>query len=91
VTPSKTPNTTSPAHGDIVVARDAAKKKVYSLSVVPGPPQMLCPSYEEAVSRASAWAAANKVATWLTQDGQMFTPLAADGSGAERLKKPAMA
>lgn len=64
---------TGPAHGDVLIARDKTEKKACTLSVVPGPPQMRCPTYEDAISTASAWASQKRVAIWFTKDGRIFT------------------
>jgi hypothetical protein len=90
MTPSTPTDTTGPAQGDVLIARDTTHTKAYALSVVPGPPQMHCPTYEDAMSTAVAWASQRRVAIWFTQDGQTATPVSpARGPAAtQRVNKP---
>lgn len=64
--------------------------KAYTLSVVPSPPQVRCPTYVDAMSAAAAWASQRHVAIWFTQDGHNFTPvsLAEEPAAAHSLDKP---
>lgn len=71
-----------PADGDVLIARDKDHKHAYTLSVMPGPPQMPCPTYEKAVSTAVVWASRRRVAIWSTQDGQIFTAVSPTGKSA---------
>jgi len=62
-----------PRFGDVLIARDADKG--YTLSVVPGEPQLRHPTYELALSKAKVWALRHNVAVWFTQDGERFVKL----------------
>lgn len=77
---------TGPAHGDILVAKDPVQEKAFTLSVVPGPPQVRCATYEDAVSTASGWAIQGHVEIWFTRDGQVFTPVSLAGAPATTRK-----
>lgn len=88
---SSTPTgTTGPTHGDVLIARDKTQQKAYTLSVVPGPPQVRCTTYEDAMVTAVAWTSQRGVGIWLTQDGQTFTPVlpAGEPAAAHRVNKP---
>lgn len=90
MTSSMSVEAAGPARGDLLIAKDKAEKKAYTLSVVPGRPQMRCPTYERAVLTASAWASRQHVAIWLTEDGRAFTPVRMTGkwAAASEVKKP---
>ena len=64
----------APAHGDILIAKDTADRKASCvLSILPGPAQIRCQTYDHAVSTASAWALQQSVTIWFTQNGSTFT------------------
>ena len=66
-----------PAKGDIVISLDSsARNPSYALSVVPGPEQIRCQTYELALSAASRWAVQRRVSVWRTEDGRTFTLVA---------------
>jgi hypothetical protein len=60
----------TPAPGDILIANDSDDQASYALSVVPGPPQLRCRTYEQAMTVARAWAAQRGVAIWKKDDGR---------------------
>jgi hypothetical protein len=83
----------SPAHGDVVIARDAKRGNAYTISVVPGDPQVRYSTYEEALAEATKWALRQPLAIWFTEDGRTFTALEpahhrAPGSGTPRTPQP---
>jgi len=57
-----------PEHGDIVISRLGRPLMPYALSVLPGPAQILCPTYDEAVRRARYFAARELVDVWVAED-----------------------
>jgi hypothetical protein len=65
----------SPAHGDVVIGRDAEGGRLYTISVMPGNPQVRYPTFEKAVAVATAWALREHVSIWCTEDGKTFTAL----------------
>jgi hypothetical protein len=67
---------TGPVHGDLLIGKDAVEENMYTLSAVPGPPQLRGLTYEQAVSTASSWALQRRVTVWLSEDGRTFTSLA---------------
>ena len=73
---SKTLGRTKPVTGDVLVGKDLTRTRAYTLSVVPGPPQLRCSTYDEALSTANTWAALGRVSIWVTHDGQTLTPVA---------------
>ena len=63
----------APADGDLVIASDHDGRSVsYVLSVTPSPAQIRYPSYEHALSRATAWTAQIRCTVWFTDDGQSY-------------------
>ena len=62
-----------PRHKDIVIHRTPA---AYTVSVSPGPPQLRCRAFEEALERAGAFASKQSVDVWWTADGEIFVRLA---------------
>jgi hypothetical protein len=68
-----------PRDGDIVIARDQHDPTLYTLSVVPGTPQVRYASFEYAVAVAMEWALKTPVALWVTEDGRTFTALEPSG------------
>jgi hypothetical protein len=78
---SAEPGANTPTPGDLVIARDATVQKApYALCVVPGPAQICCQTFEQALSTASAWASQRQVAIWFTENGTTFTRVAPAGS-----------
>jgi hypothetical protein len=65
-----------PEHGDIVISRPGRSLKPYALSVVPGPAQILCPTYDEALGRARSFAARERVDVWVAEDEYDFALVA---------------
>lgn len=57
-----------PEHGDIVLSRLGRSVMLYTLSVMPGPAQILCPNYDEALGRARYFAARERVDVWVAED-----------------------
>lgn len=70
---------TGPAHGDLIITKDTAEKKTFTVGVVPGPAQVRFQTYEQAVAAASTWALRRRVAIWLTEDGKTFTMVETKG------------
>ena len=68
-----------PAHGDLIIAKDTAEKKMFTLGVVPGPAQVRFQTHEQAVAAASAWASQRRVAIWFTENGKTFTVVRTKG------------
>jgi len=63
-----------PQCGDVIIARSARQGDAYTIQIFQHLPQILYPTYELALEKASRWAAANDVGIWLTEDGSTFTP-----------------
>jgi hypothetical protein len=62
-----------PARADVIIAPDRASSCGFTLSIAPdGPPQLWYASWEEAVSRAFAWASESGVAVWRADSGAKF-------------------
>ena len=60
----------SPADGDVVIAPVRRRDGLcYALSVAPGPPQIMCRTYQEALANARAWAIRTSVRIWLAGEG----------------------
>jgi hypothetical protein len=57
-----------PEHGDIVINRLGRSLMLYTLSVMPGPAQIVCPNYDEALGRARYFAARDRVDVWVAED-----------------------
>lgn len=67
--------------GDLLIARDRSERPGYTISTIPGPPQILHRTYDQALAIARAWAALHAVTIWFTDDGKSFKPVGlADGS-----------
>ncbi|OFW18039.1 MAG: hypothetical protein A3H97_04095 [Acidobacteria bacterium RIFCSPLOWO2_02_FULL_65_29] len=67
--------------GDLLITRDRSERPGYAISTIPGPPQILHRTYDQALVIARAWAALHAVAIWFTDDGKSFKPVGpADGS-----------
>ena len=75
MTSSKHLETSRPVHGDVLIVKDESEEGAFTLSVVPGPPQIRCQTHADAVSVASAWASRQHVAIWFTPDGHTFAPV----------------
>jgi hypothetical protein len=73
MTASRRENGDQPVPGDVLIARDTTDQNRCTLSVVPGPPQVCCATFDEAVSTALAWASNDRVHVWWTDDGRTFT------------------
>ena len=82
MTSSTTLGTTGPVSGDVVIARDRADQKESPLSILPGPPQVRCSTFEDARLTANSWASRRRVAIWFTEDEQIFTPVSVAGERA---------
>ena len=63
----------TPADGDLLVLRETSVNGPCSVSTVPGPVDVLMPSYEEAVAYAQRLADRVGVNVWYTEDHQVFT------------------
>ena len=81
MTPSTTTGITGPASGDVLIAREV-EGETYTLSIMPGPAQVRCPTFEVAKSTARAWALQRRVAVWFTEDEHIFTPVSLAGEPA---------
>jgi hypothetical protein len=68
-----------PRDGDVVIARDAHDHTRYTLTVIPGSPQVRYPSFDTALAVATEWASRMPVSLWLTEDGRIFTALEISG------------
>jgi hypothetical protein len=64
---------TRPQPGDLLIARDTDERNTYTLSVVPGPPQLRYTTYEVAIVAATAWGRRERLSVWVTEDGGTFT------------------
>jgi hypothetical protein len=63
----------APHPGDVLIATiRTASGTFYSLSVCPGPPQIMCATHAEALVKALAWAAREAVSIWTTLDGHTY-------------------
>jgi hypothetical protein len=76
--------TAGPRAGDVVITKTRVDGATfYALRVFPGPPQIMCPTYEDGLTKALAWAGREAVSVWTTEDGQTYreetAPAAADG------------
>ena len=60
----------------MIVLDSSARNPSYVLSVVPGPEQIRCQTYELALSTAGSWALKRRVGVWRTEDGRTFTRVA---------------
>jgi len=60
----------------VISLDSSARNPSYALSVVPGPEQIRCLTYELALSTASRWALQRQVSVWRTGDGRTFTLVA---------------
>lgn len=67
----------SPRDGDVVIARDPHDPSLYTLTVVPGTPQVRYPRLDDALAVAIDWAAKMPVTVWMTEDGCTFAPVEA--------------
>ena len=63
----------SPVDGDLLLLRETSVNGPCSVSTVPGPVDVLMPSYEEAVAYAQRLADRVAVNVWYTEDHQVFT------------------
>ena len=63
----------SPSEGDVVILKDSGSEAAYSLSVVPGLPQVLYRSYDLALANALEWSTARRITIWKSDDGLFFT------------------
>lgn len=59
----------------MIVAPDLAEIGTYSIAVVPGLPQIRCATYQQAVSKATAWVSEKGVTAWHTGDGKHLAVL----------------
>jgi hypothetical protein len=75
----------APKPGDVVVSRHVGECE-YDVAVVPSPPQIVCATHGQAVSRACLLARQLKVDAWLTDDHTHFLRLACHRSGSRALK-----
>jgi hypothetical protein len=72
----------APAPGDLLITKDTSESETYTISIVPGPPQVRYGTYALAVSAASAWASQQGVAIWSTEDSKTFSAVAPKKGGA---------
>jgi len=65
-----------PPQGDVLIALDTERRAGYVISVVPGPAQVRCATYTEAIAAARAFAGSHPDASvWTTEDGETFAAL----------------
>ena len=69
---------TRPRNGDVLIAADASHSSACTVSVVPGPQQLRCESYDEALAAARTFVWCRGVSLWFTNDGIIFTALRVD-------------
>ena len=67
-----------PHDGDVLIAADASHSSACTVSVVPGPQQLRCESYDEALAAARTFAWSRGVSLWFTNNGTIFTALSVD-------------
>jgi ketosteroid isomerase-like protein len=65
-----------PGNGDVIVRRTTDASRRYTVGTLRQPAQFICRTREEAVARATSYAAAHGVDVWSTRDGKAFTPAA---------------
>jgi len=63
-----------PTAEDIVISRQTTGS--FAVATQSAPPQLLCPTFEEALTRAGSVASEQRVRVWLTEDDQTFVLLA---------------
>ncbi len=64
----------SPQKGDVIIARENGGI-AYTITAVPGAPQLRYATYEHALAAATEWALRADVALWFTEDGKTFTAM----------------
>jgi len=64
----------SPQEGDVIIAREKGGM-TYTISAVPGAPQLRYATYDHALAAATDWALRRDVALWFTEDGKTFTTM----------------
>ena len=84
---SNRPRTGQPSHGDLLITRDRSERQGYTLSTIPGPPQLRYRTYDRALLAASAWVSQHGVAIWLTEDGTTFQPVRPNAASTARVSK----
>jgi len=72
-----------PASGDVIIAPDARNGHGFTLSIAPdGPSQLWYGSYDEALTKALAWASASGVSVWrMDGDAACIPVLSTEDSG----------
>jgi len=78
----------SPQPGDVVIARDAARRNSYTISIVPEDPQIRYSTYEEALAAVTKLALRQPLAVWFTEDGKTFTALEPAGQRTPASGRP---
>lgn len=66
-----------PSKGDVLIAPDSHYPSMYTVSIVPGPPQLRYRTYDEALA---PWRLARTqgMVVWFTPDGKSFAKLNLD-------------
>jgi hypothetical protein len=62
-----------PQDGDVVLTRTNDAPHLYTISAMGKAPQIAFTSFEEAITRADAFAQVHNVDVWHTDDGHVFT------------------
>ena len=63
-----------PRNGDVLVSHPTATRE-RRIAIVPGPPDVVCATYAEAVACATRMAHERRVDAWLTEDLRNFLRL----------------
>ncbi len=74
--PPRLARTMRPEPGDVVIRRICGPPVAYGVGTVPGPPQVLHGSYDEALAHARGFAAEACVDVWAIEDGEEPTLVA---------------
>ena len=64
-----------PQHGDVLVSNPTATIE-HDVSIVPSPPDTVCPNHDAAVTKAHEVAKSRQVDVWLTEDHIHFMKIA---------------
>ena len=65
----------TPKNGDVLVSNPTATI-AHDVSIVPAPPDIVCPNHDTAVAKACAMAQELGVDAWLTEDHTHFLKIA---------------
>jgi len=67
---------TRPEAGDVLINRLRRPAATYALSVMPGPSQIVCGTYDEALARAMRFAKKKHVDVWVAEPGRLAAAVA---------------